>query len=1761
MAQKCAATRWGSYSMEEIRLPADPAVLPWNLLPDYVTEQQLQTLVEVALHHLPHAFASTRSLAQEVFSTIRVPGFRTFDHLPPRLAQLQLTQAFRQSQLMAATIVGLWLQARLDLLAELQRRTEALSEERKLHWTLDIGVIGFKPIDTTSALYKAAVDLATRKPEKEAGEIWLAAYVLSCAMAPASETEPITAETGQGASQSTIDTVAASTEENIDLQDSDTATPIGQEVADAEIIRRSATDLISANVSSTIDKDVAKIEREETVSDVLFGSNTVQLDGIGQRGEMPEAVALEEKVTVMSEVLKEGLTTPDDFIERLSLGEVRRQIETRQRAMNTARQATQVAARGLQSAVDDQNPSQVENLLTAVQSAANKWITTHNDLRTTVQKACKRLHMELQLRPDLDRDGDLLPQIEAAHQADTVIPNHLSEILRIVDLISNYDKTREALWGDLEKLHESMSLLLDKLAAWSDGDLYEEDANPGLWPDLREAQLDTLKLTWSQAKAQYELLQSRLSQIRELRINRVIALAQALRQHEIVPAPQITSHLTLDDIVVEPLKGLTGQEVTKIERRLTDLQNEQTLYMRESIVYELAAELKDEWHDDRLADMIERLARQRRDVEALLLLLAANDAHARTEMLDLSKIAVDGLLRAIGQLSEKVAPFELIALVAPDFLSGWLPSDVTAQVKLNMLFLAAHYGGGYKLPSGFLWQLPNEWPLETMPSWGTLWQAALLDEPRPEIQLTPQTEVEMRLQQAKQVAMALLARDAGSFVHLRSLRSRRHITMLSNRLMPGLAAKLIGLQKVEQDLLDRFGTSTLRGLERLVVEMENEFADKELVGQYESGISAEGINDSDSFHRRTALRAFQDCTEGLLSYGRVLLEYAYWRNRGDARVSRVKLEQELAALPATSAFESAVLEQVCVEVIPDRQDRDDSMAQALAQRKITKKLLTDAAYAIRIPHTISYVTGAPLSWNKVLDPLLSDLCEPTDPETAARILIEHEAPNQALLLIKNDISLEKQNQAQQLLDRKTRTVSELQAELFRLGSTAEDMNEDRQLGRWRFVQQELTTRLEEHRATREQGKRTSQQRATQLRRTINELDDKVFNVADAIPSEARRSIERGLALARQGTNDPALLPGVETYIREIKYRLDHNSWPLLELQNAADQLERSISGATDLSQNTLTSDEVIQLLDHGEIKRLGLSPDTLSSSEISTRIDVLRHWGRVRLLPTVESEELRSTDRSAIQTLYQTFAQMVTMKYYRRGGDKPIIVEHPSVYSWYELTYPKTDALEPYCVLLALPGNPPSSNDIKWIQNLVDDRKWLEEGFVLLFVPGCTPKIADRFRSNFRNQRLVILDEPAMLSIVLAEAETKTPLGRLRALMLNAHGAAEVDIYKINQPVDPRTAIFVGRDALVDRIALSGNNYAVYGGRRIGKSSVLKAIEKRLASKDTKTIYFSFEGHNDYSDDATAFMIAKLMRTRLVMETPEIKTVDDFQIGMQTYLELNPTASLALLLDEIDRYIESNPHRHVFIETLRALSDRFTNRFRVVIAGFMHLYDCMQGRGPYSPTSDPWRRMLNDIGPLDNLKASQAERIVTEGFLDILGWKFEHRAIPQLIVERTGGHPAFVQHFCERLQRRTASRQDQTVRISDVEAVFADQDPNHSFIAYVKYTFEMNLQDPISRFLILWLASESSQARSFTLDQIRELARLSKTPIPEKYLLRSLDTLAVNSVVKEFTKHVYEFTVPDYPLILERLGQTHMDPTKLEQEITEYLGKANGFKR
>jgi len=1421
-------------------------------------------------------------------------------------------------------------------------------------------------------------------------------------------------------------------------------------------------------------------------------------------------------------------------------------LQERVDEIDQARQVAISKARTVLAATEAPDLAEAEAQLVTLQSALAGWRSERSSLEKIARRAGARLTNELEVRSDLDIDVPASTLLSEEEPADIVIKAAAKALLRGFEHILEYDHEKKDILSRLDQVRARIVELREDIVGWMQDESL--DIEGPLYPegDEHELTLTDAQAILEQATAQQHKLENRRSQLRELSLNRIATLIDRLQELGLAADAIVSDGLALGELDPSNIAGWASGRLWSLEQTLVELVNEQMMRARSIVPETLVAELKSDWDDDKLIDLLNRLAEEKRDVEALLLLLAANAAHPRTQTVGLARPVVSSSLRGIGQLSKKTHPFELLNSLALDFLNGWEATDQESQAELCLVFLAAQYSGGRRLPNGFLWQLPNEWPVSEMESWSKLWQSALLDESLPAITSTQDNDWADRLEQARSHAEQMFAREHGIFARLSSLKSGRHATLLRSEIMPDLLSRLVTLQEMEEKLR----LSEQNALPHLLTQLEQLLSgdlpealhEEALIEAYEAGVTGAGIVDHDPFHRRTALRVIQECGESILDYGQALVEFWRMKLQREASVTQEALQAELAALPELTPLGQAALDQIVRAIGSELPEWDEAIARSLASQQLVHELLSQATYALRLPGVVGYLTGARLDWMELLRHVLDNLAGPVDAASVATLLMEQEAPNQVLLLTQY-VSLGIQKQAQSLKRDKGQEIDGLQTDLLKAGGSAEDLLSDRELGRWRLVHQELAQRLDKQRAVHRAKERRVREKALQLRRTIHELDMSIFEFKETMPADVYRLVEQGLNAAKRATETEMLFDQVEAYLQEIRYRLEHQSWPLTELQNATVQLERVVEKPE--GNGARKAEEVLDLLERGELRQLDLNPNDVATSEVRTRCELLRNWLAARALPTLMSEDLKIADRTAIQTLFRYFAQMVAMKRWRGGDGKPIVYEYPFIYSYWGLQYPKTTALDGRCILIALPGNPPAARDLSQLQYHIEDKGWLEYAFVFLFVPGCTPAIHNRLHSHYQNKGLVIIDESALLDMVLAETESNNPLGRLRPLMLNALGPEHVDVFKINQLVDSRTAIFVGRDALVDRIVSSGDNYALYGGRRIGKSSVLKAIEERLKQRGVNVVSHSFEGDTDCSDDASAVRLAQ----HLKLES-EVQDVGDFKLALQAGLDATPDSNLVLLLDEIDRYIIDNPTRHVLIEALRVLSEQYGSRFRVVVAGFMSLYDCLQGRGPYTPASDPWQRMLNDIGPLPNLPPVSAEQIAREGFIGILGWKFENRAIPQRIVEHTGGHPAFVQHFCMKLQQRTGRRGDWLILLEDIEAIFADRDPDQSFVAYVRETLKMNL-DPVGRYLILWLAAESSEARGFTLDQMRELASL-RSQIPEEHLSRSLQRLSVTSVVKERTPQVYEFSVPDYPLILNQLGETaHLE--RLESELEEYL--------
>lgn len=1430
------------------------------------------------------------------------------------------------------------------------------------------------------------------------------------------------------------------------------------------------------------------------------------------------------------------------------LSSLRQKLESQREQLNDDHQRALYQARSVLQGVEKRQVEAVRDAYESLHKAISTWYDRRESLVLLMRQAALRLFSELDTRPDLVLAVTPEENLRRENLDGEILDEVFDSMFDVLQRLGEYDRQRQEILRQVDAVRADIVKFHSDIAHWLPDETSKGPILPH-WEDESPLTLEEAKQLQQIAKDKRKELETQQARLRELSWNRILNQMDKLQRLDFPSQKIVWKDKTLEDILSSNLTDWSNRELERLEQSLVDQAEEQAIAARSTAPRNLATDLQRKWDGEKLAQLLEYLAEDERDVEAFLLLMSATAAQPASEPIILEREEVRSILRGLGVLSEKAYPFRLLSRVASDFLTGWRTVDPQSRAELHLIFLAAHYSDA-QLSDGFLWQLTQDdwnWPIEEMTTWNDLWQSNLQGNQIYFADAEQEEQLEANLRETRSHAQQMLAREAGRYVSLNSLKSQRHAAMLSKAVMPWLREQLDALQTFDEELskpTQEQRTSSLKQLKALVDdELAYVLNGESLEERYESEALDASIDDSDPFHRKTTLRTMEECAASVLKYGQSLVEFWEAKLSRGKEITRQALQAELDSLPNLSPLGQVALDQITQEssLAPEH---SENLSKASADRLLVEQLLNRGTFASKVPHTVGHLTAFALDWSNLLTLVLADIAEGLDPEEAADVLLEHKAPSQVLLLTKY-LSLDIQKQAQAMEKNLRHEVEELYESLLKLGGEAQDLLTDRDLGRWRFVSQRLTTRLEKTRKAYEAQRRKRQTRARQIRQQINELDMQLFEVRDKVPADAHQVIEDGLNLARRATREEEWFEAVESYLKDIRYRLQHDSWPLAKLQESYRRLEDVMEERGE-EEDSLTAEKVLNLLERGELEQLGLTKRRMAASKVKTRINLLHNWLDVAKTSGFSSDNLRSSERNTIKGLYRYFAQMVVMD--RAGEPSPLAFEEPIVYSYWKLRYHKVDALKNKCIFVAMPGNPPSGKDLSELDYILEEKQWLDDFYVFLFIPGGTPQQYVRLRSHYQGKRLVIIDESAMLDVILAEAQSNKPLWRLRPLMLQAWGSEKADIFLVNQSINLRTGIFVGRDDLIQRITSSGSDYALYGGRRIGKSSVLKEVERYLLRRqDVTAILASFEGDKFLSDDAVARKMARKLQIG-----SSVNGVGDFKAALQNHLDKTPDSQFVLLLDEIDRYIKENPDRHIFIEALRALSEQYGSRFRVVIAGFMELYDCLRGRGPYSPASDPWGRMLDDIGPIPNLKPESAEQIVDEGFAGILGWDFEIPVIPQRIVQHTGGHPSFVQYFCRKIQEIVGQRKDRTVRLSDIETVFNDDDPDDSFIAHVRRTLRLNL-DAVGEFIIPWLALEFGEAQSFTQDQLRDLADSSSVEIPDEYLARSLERLAVTKVVEERARQVYEFSVPDYPLILNRLGDAAEAVEGAERKLKQWL--------
>jgi hypothetical protein len=355
-----------------------------------------------------------------------------------------------------------------------------------------------------------------------------------------------------------------------------------------------------------------------------------------------------------------------------------------------------------------------------------------------------------------------------------------------------------------------------------------------------------------------------------------------------------------------------------------------------------------------------------------------------------------------------------------------------------------------------------------------------------------------------------------------------------------------------------------------------------------------------------------------------------------------------------------------------------------------------------------------------------------------------------------------------------------------------------------------------------------------------------------------------------------------------------------------------------------------------------------------------------------------------------------------------------------------------------------------------------------------------------RRAKLLLLDE----SLVFYLCGERS---RLPVLFSCTLPFTTVDPYTTTAGLVPQE-MFFGREHVRKSIIDPLGTSLVYGGRQLGKTALLRDVERRYhdpaGDSIIKWIDLKAEGIGiNRRIEEIWSVLANTLHHEGVISSPQISTSKTLSSRIQDWLGSKDQRRIVLLLDEADAFLDgdskerSQAMAQAFpnLGALKGIMDATDRRFKVVFAGLHNVQ--RTARDINSPL--PHLGHPQCIGPL--LEAGEwreAMRLIQLPFR-ALGYHFEPPDLPLRILSHTNYYPSLIQLFCKHLLSHLTnpnkplydSRQCPPYVITAQHLEDAYQSEELRKAIRDRFTWTLNL-DPRYRVIALCIALASAENRA-----------------------------------------------------------------------------------
>jgi hypothetical protein len=407
----------------------------------------------------------------------------------------------------------------------------------------------------------------------------------------------------------------------------------------------------------------------------------------------------------------------------------------------------------------------------------------------------------------------------------------------------------------------------------------------------------------------------------------------------------------------------------------------------------------------------------------------------------------------------------------------------------------------------------------------------------------------------------------------------------------------------------------------------------------------------------------------------------------------------------------------------------------------------------------------------------------------------------------------------------------------------------------------------------------------------------------------------------------------------------------------------------------------------------------------------------------------------------------------------------------------------------------------------------LSRQIVLVLVDGDGRPLLRHTSSPLYNMVIIGCEEQELI------LQSRRPSGELLDLISAQVPISTLAPYETRAPVTGSR--FFGREYELSRIM--GNpdtNHAILGIRRIGKTSLLREIERILREDEDPAHVVYLECSDLLTTDDYIREVVRKLNPR---ELPRLH-LQKYVFFFPDFLERMSRAQkskLIFLLDEVDNLVIMQRGSWELFTMLRASANKGACQY--IMAGFREAM-----REQYLLDS-PFYNFAQEIRLSEFTRRQAQDLIVTP--IENLRVRIKNKdEVVGRIYEETAGQPNLIQYYCMILLRRLDRTGQREISPESLIDVYSDE----GFKSHLLTSFMQNTENREKALVYaILMASEEARSRGFSHPFMDAVLRKRGIVLPQDDIDEACNVLALAGVLHHKGKE-YFFTSPVFTKVLQQ---------------------------